>query len=163
MLEYWPWCLASGRSMVASTVHTRPKQRHDANGLAGSMGLNGMSVLIAARHKYPDVSVVETHPKVLYWALANKRYDYQSARDDMGLRGPCRYTHDDQRARIGRGSIRACCSTRVPGPVDYGSTRATDWEGRTACGPMRGNKLLLAGVVKIGADGGQVRFCAFGG
>jgi hypothetical protein len=43
------------------------------NGLAGSMGLNGMSVLIAARRRYPDVTVVETHPKVLYWALANKR------------------------------------------------------------------------------------------
>jgi hypothetical protein len=53
------------------------------NGLAGSMGLNGMSVLIAARRRYPDVTVVETHPKVLYWALANKRHNYESTREDM--------------------------------------------------------------------------------
>ncbi len=53
------------------------------NGLAGSMGLNGMSVLIAARRRDPDVTVVETHPKVLYWVLANKKYDYASTRDDM--------------------------------------------------------------------------------
>jgi len=55
------------------------------NGLAGSMGLNGMSVLIAARCRYPDVAIVETHPKVLYWALANKRHDYQSTRNEMEL------------------------------------------------------------------------------
>lgn len=53
------------------------------NGLAGSMGLNGMSVLISARKKYPDVQVVETHPKVLYRALANKKYNYQSMRAEM--------------------------------------------------------------------------------
>lgn len=53
------------------------------NGLAGSMGLNGMSVLIGARRRWPEVVIVETHPKVLYWALAAKKYDYQSTREDM--------------------------------------------------------------------------------
>ncbi len=53
------------------------------NGLAGSMGLNGMSVLIATRWRLPDVMIVETHPKVLYWALANRRYDYQATRNEM--------------------------------------------------------------------------------
>src|SRR5713226_8231318 len=37
------------------------------NGLFGSMGLNGMSFLISARHRFPDVPITETHPKVLYW------------------------------------------------------------------------------------------------
>ena len=53
------------------------------NGLAGSMGLNGMSVLITARDRNREVLIVETHPKVLYWALAHKKYDYGSTREDM--------------------------------------------------------------------------------
>jgi len=53
------------------------------NGLAGSMGLNGMSVLLATRSRLPDVMIVETHPKVLYWALANRKHNYQATRDQM--------------------------------------------------------------------------------
>jgi hypothetical protein len=53
------------------------------NGLAGSMGINGMSVLLAMRAKYPRVIVVETHPKVLYWALEQKKYNYASAKPEM--------------------------------------------------------------------------------
>jgi len=53
------------------------------NGLAGSMGLNGMSVLLAIRAKYPKVVVVETHPKVLYWALQQKKYNYASGKAEM--------------------------------------------------------------------------------
>jgi predicted nuclease with RNAse H fold len=53
------------------------------NRLAGSMALNGMSVLLAIRKKFPNIVIVETHPKVLYWALAKKRYDYVSAKADM--------------------------------------------------------------------------------
>ena len=46
------------------------------NGLYGSMGLNGMAVLTSIRKIYPQSSVTETHPKVLYWALTETRYDY---------------------------------------------------------------------------------------
>jgi hypothetical protein len=53
------------------------------NGLAGSMGINLMSVLLAMRAKYPRVIVVETHPKVLYWALEQKKYNYASAKSEM--------------------------------------------------------------------------------
>jgi hypothetical protein len=53
------------------------------NGLAGSMGINGMSVLLAMRSKYPRVIVVETHPKVLYWALEQKKYNYASTKPEM--------------------------------------------------------------------------------
>lgn len=53
------------------------------NGLAGSMGINGMSVLLAMRRKSPQLIVVETHPKVLYWALERKKYNYASGKIEM--------------------------------------------------------------------------------
>jgi hypothetical protein len=53
------------------------------NGLFGSMGLNGMAVLIAARQKFPDVVITETHPKVLYWQLSSKKYEYQTSKVAM--------------------------------------------------------------------------------
>ena len=46
------------------------------NGLAGSMGLNGMSVLIESRSQSGALPISETHPKVLYYALSNIKYDY---------------------------------------------------------------------------------------
>lgn len=53
------------------------------NGLFGSMGLSGMSVLISARRRFPDVPITETHPKVLYWLLRGKKYDYEYAKREM--------------------------------------------------------------------------------
>ena len=47
-----------------------------ANSLFGSMGLNGMSVLISLKEKNQNINITETHPKVLYYALENKKYDY---------------------------------------------------------------------------------------
>ena len=47
------------------------------------MGLNGMGVLIAARRRFADVSITETHPKVLYWQLSGKKYDYETSRTGM--------------------------------------------------------------------------------
>lgn len=55
------------------------------NGLAGSMGINGMSVLVATRSRLPQIPVVETHPKVLYWALAKRKYSYLSSSSDMDV------------------------------------------------------------------------------
>jgi hypothetical protein len=53
------------------------------NGLFGSMGLNGMAVLIAARQIFPEVVITETHPKVLYWHLSGKKYEYQTSKGVM--------------------------------------------------------------------------------
>ncbi len=53
------------------------------NGLYGSMGLNGMGVLIAARQQFPCVVITETHPKILYWQLSGKRYQYQTSKAAM--------------------------------------------------------------------------------
>ena len=55
------------------------------NGLYGSMGLNGMAVLIAIRQAHPSIHVTETHPKVLYWALAGKKYRYYQASSAMDV------------------------------------------------------------------------------
>lgn len=46
------------------------------NSLFGSMSLNGMSVLIAARARFPDVLITETHPKVLCWCLTAQKHGY---------------------------------------------------------------------------------------
>lgn len=54
-----------------------------ANSLRCSMGLNGMSVLIALREAMPSLIVSETHPKVLYNALVSEKYDYSSNSDAM--------------------------------------------------------------------------------
>lgn len=45
-----------------------------ANSLYGSMGINGMFVLLRLREKSGNLYVTETHPKVLHWALVKKPY-----------------------------------------------------------------------------------------
>ncbi len=54
-----------------------------ANSLFGSMGLNGMSVLLKSREQFPVLSVSETHPKVLYFELSNAKYDYKNSQGEM--------------------------------------------------------------------------------
>jgi len=44
------------------------------NTLSGSMGINGMSVLIEAANTSIGITLSETHPKVLYYALTQKKY-----------------------------------------------------------------------------------------
>lgn len=46
------------------------------NSLAGSMGINGMAVLVDLKLSAPQITVSETHPKVLYYALTKEKYDY---------------------------------------------------------------------------------------
>jgi len=53
------------------------------NALFGSMCLNGMTVLIAARHRFADVLITETHPKVLYWQLSGKKHQYKTSKAAM--------------------------------------------------------------------------------
>ena len=43
--------------------------------LRGAMSVNGMALLVALREEFPDIFVTETHPKVLYYALFNRRWD----------------------------------------------------------------------------------------
>jgi hypothetical protein len=53
------------------------------NGLYGSMGLNGMAVLIAARASHPNSQITETHPKVLYCHLAGSKYNWTNSSAKM--------------------------------------------------------------------------------
>jgi hypothetical protein len=53
------------------------------NGLFGSMGLNGPAVLLACQAANRALVITETHPKVLYWHLAGKRYDFAANRTEM--------------------------------------------------------------------------------
>ncbi len=53
------------------------------NGLFGSMGLNGPSVLLTLRNATPCLMATETHPKVLHWHFSNERYDFPVHRDRM--------------------------------------------------------------------------------
>ncbi len=46
------------------------------NSLYGAMALNGMAVLASVRQIKTQVQIAETHPKVLYWALSRKKYNY---------------------------------------------------------------------------------------
>jgi hypothetical protein len=55
----------------------------NANGLFGSMGLNGMAVLLVARCRHPGMLITETHPKVLYYHMTARRYDYAGERASM--------------------------------------------------------------------------------
>jgi hypothetical protein len=62
------------------------------NGLYGSMGLNGMAVLIAMRNDQKEIIVTETHPKVLFWCLTGKKYNYK---DKKALMDNLLITHLD--------------------------------------------------------------------
>ncbi|MEL7022331.1 MAG: hypothetical protein AAGL69_01215 [Pseudomonadota bacterium] len=53
------------------------------NGLYGSMGLNGMHAMIHARDNHPNLPITETHPKVLFFALTDTKYDYENNHADM--------------------------------------------------------------------------------
>lgn len=78
-----PGGLATGRSMAPGALQTGRQQRRCANGLFGSMGVNGMALLLAVRGKRPEVFVAETHPKVLLWHIAETKYDYTGRKELM--------------------------------------------------------------------------------
>lgn len=49
-----------------------------SNSAAGSMAVQGMALAIAARQRWPTIMLVESHPKVLYYCLTSKKYDWPS-------------------------------------------------------------------------------------
>jgi hypothetical protein len=48
------------------------------NSLFGSMAIGGVGVLVALRELAPSLIVSETHPKVLYFAIANEKYAFDA-------------------------------------------------------------------------------------
>ena len=63
---------------LKNTYHNITNSVVSANSLFGSMGINGMSVLIHMRENNPNIKITETHPKVLYYAIANEQYNYEN-------------------------------------------------------------------------------------
>lgn len=53
-----------------------------SNSAHGSMSIQGMSLAMLIRARWPQVDLIESHPKVLYWALTAQRYDWPS---DMAI------------------------------------------------------------------------------
>ena len=49
-----------------------------SNSAAGAMSVQGMALAILLRKRWPQIALIETHPKVLYYALANRTYDFPS-------------------------------------------------------------------------------------
>ncbi len=74
------WCTGSGGWRPADIWLRKryPAVRNrvmSPNTLSGSMCINGMSVLIEAANTASGITLSETHPKVLYYALTQKKYD----------------------------------------------------------------------------------------
>lgn len=47
-----------------------------SNSAAGSMAIQGMALAIAAKRRWPNVRLAEAHPKVLYFCLTSKKYEW---------------------------------------------------------------------------------------
>lgn len=53
------------------------------NSLYGSMAVGGAAVVLPLLERWPNLVVSETHPKVLYYALSGKKYDWKEDRSGM--------------------------------------------------------------------------------
>ena len=53
------------------------------NSLYGSMSVNGMAVLLALRDVAPEITITETHPKVLHWHMMRRPYSFESSQVTM--------------------------------------------------------------------------------
>lgn len=49
-----------------------------SNTAAGAMSIQGMALAILIRRVWPKAELIETHPKVLYYALAERKYEWPS-------------------------------------------------------------------------------------
>ncbi len=54
-----------------------------SNSARGSMAIQGMALAIRLQKCWPQVDLIETHPKVLYYALSGRRYDWRRRASDM--------------------------------------------------------------------------------
>ncbi len=59
------------------------------NSLRGAMVVNGISLAHTLRRQSPSIVLSETHPKVLYFALTGRRYEYERAHVEMDAALSC--------------------------------------------------------------------------
>jgi hypothetical protein len=80
----WPFQNDSGWRCVDTFLRgTYPDVRNSvvsANSLYGAMCVNGMSMAFKLREKWSGITLNETHPKVLYYALTGQVYHFAADR-----------------------------------------------------------------------------------
>lgn len=53
------------------------------NSLYGAMAVNGMAAILRMRAQWPDLQIVEAHPKVLFHALSRRVYDFKGSKAEL--------------------------------------------------------------------------------
>lgn len=84
------WCTGNGGWRPADRwlICNYPEVRNSImspNALSGSMGINGMSVLVELESNFDEIVISETHPKILYYALNQQKYDYANNHQSMDI------------------------------------------------------------------------------
>lgn len=59
------------------------KSVFSSNSAHGSMAIQGMAMAFRVRNKWPIITLNETHPKVLYFAMRNKKYSFSKTKMSM--------------------------------------------------------------------------------
>jgi hypothetical protein len=88
-------------SYLRETYPLVAKSVISANGLYGAMCLNGMSLAMKLRERWPHIILNETHPKVLYYALSNRKHRYDDwmvtwLQNEMNLNGQLQVSNDNE-------------------------------------------------------------------
>jgi hypothetical protein len=54
-----------------------------SNSAFGAMAVQGMALAMLLRKQWPNIILTETHPKVLYYACTNKKYQWSETSEEM--------------------------------------------------------------------------------
>jgi len=69
-----------------------------SNSAAGAMSVQGMALAMLLRKRWPEIELVETHPKVLYYALTRRKYKWPSQMTEWLVEqlscSPIQFTND---------------------------------------------------------------------
>ncbi len=75
----WSTVRSGWRPMDEHLRKTYPRVQHSifsSNSAAGSMAIQGMAMAFRLKQAWPNIKLNETHPKVLYYALAHQPYKF---------------------------------------------------------------------------------------
>ncbi len=72
-----------------------------SNSTFGSMAIQGMAFAMRLRQKWPEIALIESHPKVLYYALKGERYSWSSEmvswlQEKIGCKGGDEFKNDHE-------------------------------------------------------------------
>ncbi len=106
--------------------------------------------------RLPQIRVVETHPKVLYWALARRKYSYAASSSDMdamlgeAIGAECRTSNDHEWDAL---LSAFAAASGIQGRWTNDLHALPTGLGLKAYCTLWDNQLLLA---RVGADAGQL-------